>query len=88
MGLDPGSILEEGETDDDVGAIIGSAPKATLRAFVGAALLAQVGLFALSLGVLLAYFRGQSVLGGGLVVGGVVALVATLAVVRRQRRED
>lgn len=86
MGLDPGSLLEEGETDDDIGATLRTAPRDVLRAFVGAALLAQAGLFAVSLGLLLAYFRGQTALGGALVAVGVVALALTVAAVRRYGR--
>lgn len=84
--LDPGSLLEEDHAGSDVGRVIREVPQATLRAFVGAVLLAQVGLFAVSLGVLLASFRGQTTLGAALVAVGVASLVATAVIVRRQRR--
>ena len=47
---------------------------------MASALLAQVGLFAASLGVMLMTFRDQWTLGGGLFVGGVLALAVTAGI--------
>jgi hypothetical protein len=55
-----------------------------LRTFVVLALVVQAGLFAASLGLMLLWFRGQRLLGGGLAVAGVLALGAS-AVIYRQR---
>jgi hypothetical protein len=77
--------------DDDAGAElaegVGALSKWTFRAWVVAFLLAQAGLFAASLGLLLAWFRGQLLLGGGLFVGGSVALLLTAGIVRWHRRQ-
>jgi hypothetical protein len=53
------------------------------RGFFSAVLLANLGLFALALGALLAYFRGQYTLGGGAMLVGTVALVRTYWLVRK-----
>jgi hypothetical protein len=53
------------------------------RGFFSAVLLANIGLFALALGALLAYFRGQYTLGGGAMLVGTVALVRTYWLVRK-----
>lgn len=84
--LDPFSVLEEEhEPGDDLQATIQHRDDGTLRRFGVAVVLTQVGLFALSLGLLLWWFRGQAALGGGLVVGGLLALVVTAFVYRRHR---
>jgi hypothetical protein len=86
--LDPFSLVaaeEErtGDLDVDVEALGGR----TFTAFVAALLLAQVGLFAASLGLMLGYFRGQWALGGALVLGGTAALLVTVVIVRWHRRQ-
>lgn len=60
-------------------------PAGTFWAFVLAALLGHAGLFAGSLGLLLIAFRSQWVLGGGLLAGGLLALVLTVLIYRRHR---
>ena len=54
----------------------------TFRAFWSAVVLANLGLFDASLGLMLAYFRGQALLGGALFVAGVVALGHTYRIYR------
>lgn len=88
--MDPFSVVAE--EDDDAGERladgVGSLSSGTFRAFVAALLLAQGGLFAVSLGLLLAWFRGQVLLGGVLFVGGTAALVATAGIVHWHGRQD
>jgi hypothetical protein len=88
--MDPFSVVAE--DDDDAGEQladgVGSLSATTFRAFVAAFLLAQGGLFAASLGLLLAWFRGQVLLGGALFVGGTAALVVTVGIVRWHGRRD
>ena len=83
MLLDPLSMLEE-EEDPDFSAefqeTIERADSGTLWAFIAAVLLAQAGLFAVSLGAMLIWFRNQWTLGGGLVGGGGVALALTVGI--------
>jgi hypothetical protein len=55
-----------------------------LRTFVVLALVVQAGLFAASLGLMLLWFRGQRLLGGGLAVAGVLALGASAAIYRQR----
>jgi hypothetical protein len=88
--MDPFSVVVEEEDDsgERLAEGVGSLSSGTFRAFVAALLLAQGGLFAASLGLLLAGFRGQLLLGGGLFVGGTVALVATAGIVRWHGRRD
>jgi len=79
--FDPLSFAET-DTDltGDLQASIQDAPCETVWAFALAFLLAQVGLFAVSLGPMLAWFRGQRLLGGALFAGGCLALAGTVAV--------
>jgi hypothetical protein len=90
MTLDPLSLVAEEEDSSSVDLTSGVRTMSgeTFYAFVGALLLAQAGLFATSLGLLLGWFRGQWTLGGGLVAGGVIALVATAAIVLWHGRRD
>lgn len=84
--LDPLSLLdEEFDRSGEFQASITELPRETFWAFLGAVLLGQVGLFAASLGLMLAGFRGQLVIGGALFVGGVLALGSTLVIYRRVR---
>lgn len=81
--IDPLSLLDE--EFDPSGEFQGSVtelPRKVFWAFLGAALLGQVGLFAASLGLMLAGFRGQLVIGGALFVGGVLALGGTFVIHR------
>lgn len=84
--LDPTSMLADDDAEAEVGRALHEVPQSTLRAFAGGVLLAQVGLFAVSLGVLVAAFRDQTVLGAAFVAVGVGSLLATLVIVRRQDR--
>lgn len=79
--LDPFSVVEEEEElPPEFETSVRTLSAATFWAFVASALLAQVGLFAASLGVMLMTFRDQWTLGGGLFVGGVLALAVTAGI--------
>jgi hypothetical protein len=79
--IDPFSLLdEEFDPSEEFQGAVTELPREVFWAFLGAVLLAQVGLFAASLGLMLAGFRGQLVVGGTLFVGGVLALGGTFAI--------
>lgn len=80
----PGPAEDE-RADRDLREGLRNVSPETLRAFVLAAVAVQAGLFAVSLGLMLVWFRGQRAVGGGLVVGGLVALAVGAALYRRQR---
>lgn len=83
MVVDPFPLLNTEE--ESPGALLGSLeeiPRETLRAFLVAVVLAQAGLFGISLGLLLVGFRGQWTIGGSLVVCGLLALGFTAMVSR------
>jgi hypothetical protein len=87
--FDPLSVIEEespAEPSTDLGDSMQRADAATFWAFLAAALLAQAGLFAVSIGLMFGGFRGQWMLGGPLVGGGLVALALTVGIVRWHRR--
>lgn len=64
------------------------APAAVAAAFWGVVLLVNVGLFAVALGPMLIFFRGQWDWGGGLLVFGALALGHAYRRYRRFRREQ
>jgi hypothetical protein len=84
--FDPDSLLE---TDIEPPGVLSesmrTAPEATLWAFLIAAVFAQAGLFGVSLGLMLAGFRGQWAVGGVLAAAGGVALLVAVAVERWHR---
>jgi hypothetical protein len=88
--MDPFSMVAAEEEQDHAGADlaegVGSLDDGTFRDFIVALLLAQGGLFAASLGLMLWHFRGQGLLGGGLLAAGAVALVVTVVIVVRYER--
>jgi len=87
--LDPFSIIEEeSERPGEFQGTIQRADGATFWAFLAAVVLAQVGLFAASLGLMLVYFQGQSAIGGSLFVGGVIALALTVGIYWWHRTRD
>lgn len=57
----------------------------TFRAFWGAVVVVNVGVFLVSVGPMLVYFRGQTVLGGGMVLAGLGAFVHAYVIYRRYR---
>jgi hypothetical protein len=86
--LDPFSLVAaEEERTGDLDVDVEALGSRTFTAFVAALLLAQVGLFAASLGLMLGHFRGQWTLGGALFLGGAAALLVTVAIVRWHRRQ-
>ncbi|PSO98404.1 MAG: hypothetical protein BRC53_05560 [Cyanobacteria bacterium SW_6_48_11] len=76
---------EDPEADRNLETGLREASPETLRAFVFLAVVLQAGLFAASLGVLRVAFRGQRLVGGALIVGGVFALGLSAVVYRRRR---
>lgn len=60
----------------------------TFRSFYGAVVLANVGLFGVTVGPMLWFFRGEALIGGGLFLVGAVALVRTYRIQQQyqQRR--
>ena len=87
--LDPFSVIETEERTEPAewsADSIQRADAATFWGFLAAAGLTQVGLFAASLGLMFAGFRGQWTLGGCLVGGGFAALSVAGGIVRWYRR--
>lgn len=93
MGFDPFSALEEDDSfldddaaDEEFAAAVEALPRETLLAFVAALFFVHVGLFGVSLGLLLGYFRGQWLLASLGIVGGTLALAAAIASYRWHER--
>lgn len=84
--FDPGSlgpdVPEPPTLDEDA-----DADEETVQAFWSAVLLANVGVFAVSIGPMLAYFQGQVALGAALFVVGAIALGRTYYIYRWQTGE-
>jgi len=76
-------LVEDADAVDSVEGSLTAIPVATLRAFLAVAALSQVGLFAVSLGAMLAGFRGQWALGGAVAAVGAVALAGAAATYAR-----
>ncbi len=71
--------------DDDLERTFSEISRSTLLAFIVVAVLVHVGLFSVSLGVMLVGFRSQWVGGGVLAIGGVLALGVAVVGYRRYR---
>ncbi|RXK51339.1 DUF7322 domain-containing protein [Halorientalis pallida] len=87
--FDPFSVVETeevAEPPEGLSESIQRADAATFWGFLAAVGLAQAGLFAASLGLMLGGFRGQWTLGGLLVGGGLVAMALAGGIVRWHRR--
>lgn len=72
----PGDDLEEKYAEPDDGELmanVGDVDEETFSAFLASAVLTNIALFAVSLGLMLWYFRGMQQVGGGLVLLGVLA---------------
>lgn len=72
----PGDDLEEKYAEPDDGELmanVGDVDEETFSAFLASAVLTNIALFAVSLGLMLLYFRGMQQVGGGLVLLGVLA---------------
>ena len=84
--LDPFSLVDEptGQTKELEGSIQ-KISGTTLWSFILAVFLAQAGLFAASLGLMLVGFRDQWTVGGVLFAGGLLALVITVGIHRWHR---
>lgn len=83
-GGDPGATDAEdaGQGDDRP-----EVDRETFRAFWGAVVVVNVGLFLVSVGPMLVYFRGQTALGGGMALAGLGAFVHAYVIYRRYRTE-
>lgn len=86
--MDPFSPFEDEEPDREFQETLRSISPETVLDFVLAVLLAHVGLFAGSLGLMLIWFRGQWEVGGALLAGGLLGLALTVAVYRRHRTRN
>lgn len=93
--FDPHSLGPGGDpaaTDDGESARPGAATadvdRETFRAFWGAVVVVNVGLFLVSVGPMLMYFRGQIALGGGMVLVGIGAFAHAYLIYRRYRSEE
>lgn len=87
--LDPLSMLnEETNSTEEFQESIQEIPRETLWPFLLAVLLAQVGLFALSLGLMLIVFRNQWTIGSLLFFGGMFAVIATVGVYLYHRKRS
>jgi len=89
----PSKDLEEKYAEPDESELVGDVgdvDEDTFTAFVASAVLTNVGVFAISLGLMLWYFRGMLQVGGGLVVIGLLALLRTYQYYYewKQSRED
>ncbi|MFB6234101.1 MAG: hypothetical protein ABEH81_10130 [Halopenitus sp.] len=76
----PSKDLEEKYAEPDESELIGDVgdvDEDTFTAFVASAVLTNIGVFAVSLGLMLWYFRGMLQVGGGLIVIGFLALLRT-----------
>lgn len=76
----PSERLEEKYAEPDESELmgdVGDVDEDTFNAFVASAVLTNFGVFAVSLGLMLWYFRGMLQVGGGLIVLGVLALLRT-----------
>lgn len=76
----PGKDLEEKYAEPDESELLGNVgdvDEDTFTAFLASVVLTNVGVFAVSLGLMLWYFRGMQRVGGGLVVVGLLALLRT-----------
>ena len=65
----------------------GSSPE-TLKTFALLAVLLQAALLSFSLGAMLVGFRGQRLVGGSLVVGGLLGFGVSAVVYRRWKRRN
>jgi hypothetical protein len=88
--LDPFDLLSEDdpESADFSSSAIGDVSRGTFWSFVGALLLAQVGLAAISLGLLYGLVLDQWTVGGVLVVGGVLAMGGVTGIYWWHRRSS
>lgn len=89
----PGEALEEKYAEPDESELMGDVSDVdedTFTAFVASAVLTNVAIFAVSLGLLLWYFRGMQQVGGGLVVLGILAQLRMYQYYRewKQSRRD
>lgn len=76
------------ESDEDLERAFGDLSSGTLLAFIVVGVLVQAGVFAGALGLMFIGFRGQRLVGGGLVIAGTVALGLAVATYRRYRARE
>ncbi|ADB61659.1 hypothetical protein Htur_2786 [Haloterrigena turkmenica DSM 5511] len=75
----------DSESDEDLERAFAELSSETLLAFIVVGVLVHVGVFAGALGLMFLGFRGQWLIGGGLVIVGTVALGLAVATYRRYR---
>jgi F0F1-type ATP synthase assembly protein I len=85
MFFDP-DFAEDEEADRNLQRGLSEGSPEVLKAFALLAVLIQAALLGVSLGAMLLVFRGQRVVGGALVVGGLVGLGVAVVVYRRVKR--
>ncbi len=85
MFFDP-EFAEDEEADRDLRRGLSEGSPEVLKAFALLAVLIQAALLAVSLGAMLVVFRGQRLVGGALVVGGLAGFGVAAVVYRRVRR--
>ncbi len=78
----------DGESDADIEEALDEISQPTLRAVLVVGAFLHVGVFAVGLGLLFLLFRGRWTLGGGLVIGGALALGIAAASYRRYRTRN
>ncbi|ELZ58809.1 MULTISPECIES: hypothetical protein [unclassified Haloferax] len=88
----PGEDADNGEDpdsgDDDAPAFSPDVNPEVARLFWASVVLANVGLAGLTVGPMLVYFRGDTLLGGGLFLFGAVVLVRVYSIYREFKRGE
>jgi uncharacterized protein (TIGR04206 family) len=77
---------EDEQADRDLRRGLSEGSPETLKAFALLAVLLQVAVLTVALGAMLVGFRGQRLVGGALMVGGLLGLGVAAAVYRRFQR--
>ncbi|KTG21921.1 DUF7322 domain-containing protein [Haloferax profundi] len=87
-GEDPDSGLVSDFSDDDVSGFAADVDPEVSRLFWASVVLANIGLAGLALGPMLVYFRGQVLIGGGVTLLGIGALVRVYYMYKEYEETD
>ncbi|KAB1192097.1 hypothetical protein GJR96_01035 [Haloferax sp. MBLA0076] len=87
-GEDPDSGLVGDFRDDDVSGFSADVDPEVSRIFWASVVLANIGLAGLALGPMLVYFRGQVLIGGGVTLLGIGALVRVYYMYQEYKETD